>query len=272
MPGVPFTADDFGNLEMVRQIVLRRLRDDRGFNHFYAVWAADTEEYVTFGPPQEQTRNNFQMLADDALWQLFIQGVITPGTDAANPDFPRFRITRYGQEVLQAERFIPHDPAGYLDAVRQAANTIVGQASLAYVEEALRCFNSGCPLASVLLLGIAAEAVLLELCAVARDALQSPQEQTQLDNLQSVRPKHRWLVGKYNALPGPVRRQQLPESLDVTLTSLYELIRRQRNQLGHPQPHPPSIDRDAAFVYFKLFPTFISDGEAFAEYCRNHQL
>lgn len=272
MPTVRFTRDDFDNLEMVRQIVLRRLRDDPSFNQFYQQWDARTERYVTFDEPRGPVSGRFYMLVDEVLWQLFIQGVITPGKDAANPALPWFRITSHGRKTLEAERFIPHDPTGYLEEVHRVASSVVGRAAIAYLEEALRCFTSGCYLASVLLLGVAAEAVLLRLCEVARDALSDSGERRDLDHLQWVKPKHRWLVSKYESLPAGDRRTALPESLDVTLSSLYDLIRRQRNELGHPQEQPPAMDREQAFVYLKLFPTFIQDAEAFAAYCRNHGL
>ena len=88
----------------------------------------------------------------------------------------------------------------------------------------------------------------------------------------TVKAKHRWLVDKFQTLPAEVRRKQLPESLDMTLLSLYELIRRQRNDLGHPQENPPDVSRDQAFVQFRLFPTFIKDVEAFAAYCKSDGL
>ena len=272
MPAIKFTKDDFDNLEMVRQIVFRRLKDDRNFNLFYQYWDNSTERYVTFDEPQAQFRDRFEFLADEVLWQLFMQGVITPGKDSSNPALPWFRLTSYGKKVLAAERFIPHDPTGYLEEVGQVAQSVVGQAALTYLEEALRCFTSGCHLASVLLLGIASEAVLLRLCEVAQNALSDSKERSDFDQLQWVKPKHRWLVDKYDSLPARDRRTQLPESLDVTLTSLYDLIRRQRNELGHPQEQPPAIDRELAFMYLKLFPTFIKDAEAFATYCKNHSL
>ncbi len=271
MPAIKFTKDDFDNLELVRQIVLRRLKEDRNFNQFFMQWADRMERYVTFGEPQIPVRQRFEFLADEVLWQLFIQHVITPGKDSSNPDFPWFRLTSYGKKVLEADRFIPHDPTGYLAEISQVAQSVVGQASLAYLEESLRCFTSGCHLASVLLLGVAAEAVLLRLCDVAKNALHNQTERSKFDKLKSVKPKHRWLVDKYESLPSQDRRL-LPESLDVTLSSLYDLSRKQRNELGHPREHPPAVSRDAAFMYLRLFPTFIEDAEAFAAYCNDHGL
>ncbi len=124
----------------------------------------------------------------------------------------------------------------------------------------------------MLLLGVAAEAVFLQLCSVVLDALRDDAEREAFSQLQSVRPKHRWVVEKYNSMPRETRRSELPESLDMTLTSLYDLIRRHRNELGHPQEEPPTIEREQAFMNLKLFPTFIKDVEALAAYCRSHDM
>lgn len=272
MPPIQFTKDDFDNLEMVRQIVFRRLKDDRNFNLFYQRWDSRTQQYVIFGEPQAHVQSHFELFADEILWQLFIQGVITPGKEPSNPDLPWFRLTNYGKKVLAAERFIPHDPTGYLDDVKGIAKSDVGQAALPYLEEALRCFTSGCNVSSVLMLGISAEAVFLKLCIVITARLKQAAERKQFERLLWVKPKHEWVVNKYKSIPISDRKKLLPESLDTTLTALYDLIRRQRNELGHPQEQPPDIDRDKAYMYLKLFPTFISDVEAFVNYCKKHKI
>ncbi len=88
MPAIRFTQDDSDNLEMVRQIVLRRLKDDPHFNLFYQEWRGITERYVTFDEPLAQVIGRFEILADEVLWQLFIRGVITLGKDSPNLALP----------------------------------------------------------------------------------------------------------------------------------------------------------------------------------------
>jgi len=72
--------------------------------------------------------------------------------------------------------------------------------------------------------------------------------------------------------PSQVRRKQLPESLDVTLTSLGDLIRRQRNALGHPQQTLPTVDREMAFVFFRMFPEYVKALEEFAKFAQANAL
>lgn len=263
MAAVKFTQGDMNNVELVRQIVFHRLKDGQ-WNLLYDDWAeAQAGQYVTF--ETHHLRDQFIMLVLEVMWELIIQGVVTPGKDTSNPELPYFRITRHGTDVIKEDRFVPHDPTGYLSEVGKVATSDVGKAAIPYLEEALRCFAAGCNVSSVMMVGIGSEAVLLGLCKVVTNKISDPREAQEFGTLQWVKGKHRWLVDKYRALPKSDRKA-LPESLDTTLPSLYELIRRQRNDVGHPAEHPPSINRELAFVYLRLIPTLISDLEAFAAY------
>jgi hypothetical protein len=261
-----FREADRNNLDFVRQIVLYRLKHDDDWRHLDYHWHHD--RYVQF--ENRGLRNRFIELANEVMWQLIIQRIITPGMNRHNPQLPFFRITNYGKKVLEAESSIPHDPTDYLSELQSAASTLVGQVAIAYIEEALRCFNSGCHVASVLLLGVAAESVFLELCSVVASSITNASAKNEFEHKRFIRPKHRWIVDRYLQLPSSERRENLPESLDITLTSLYELIRRQRNDLGHPQQTPPTLDREQAFIFFRLFPGFVHDVEAFSAYCKSN--
>lgn len=233
-----FRDDDWGDLELVRQIVLRRLKEDADWHEFDRTWGDRASRFVQFDPPR--LRSRFIVLANEVMWQLIIQGVITVGHGEGNPNLPWFRITDYGQKVLAAERFVPHDPTGYMAELSVIAGPLDMTVASRYAEEALACFAAGCNVASVLLLGVAAESAFNQLCDSIRPTLNDAADKAKLDLTIPVRPRHRWLVERYQNLPAAERRR-LSESLDVTLTSLYDLIRKQRNDLGHPQEQPPQL-------------------------------
>lgn len=264
-----FRKSDIRNLEFARQIILNRLRSDPSWNQFDYNWdESKGGQFVRF--ENSELRRPFIVLVQEIMWQLMIQGIITPGKDSSNLNLPWFRTTDYGQEVLRTGRFIPHDQAGYLEELRRVLGSSTNDITLSYLEESLRCFNAGCHLASVLLLGIAAESVILQLAKIIDTSLKNPKEQSAFAKKSTIKQKHRWIVDKYQSLPGNVRREILPESLDLTLTSLYELIRRQRNDLGHPQDKIPNLNREQAFIFFRLFPSFVEDVGFFAAYCQKN--
>lgn len=258
MPEPPvFTQDDVDNLELVRQIIVNRLKQDAGWDSFAPhCWDENAADWVIIALPSLRTR--FIELANEVMWQLIIQGVISPGRDSYSIGPPFFHITSYGREVLQSEHVPPHDPTGYMKRLRELSRTAVTDVAIAYVEEALRCFMGGCPIAATLLLGVAAESVVLGLLDALEAAGRRPRR-----SARTIKPKHEWLVSQYKE-----DKAGLPESLGFTLTLLYDMIRRQRNELGHPQEAPPNVSREEAYVYFRLFLEFVADAEALAAHFR----
>lgn len=270
MPGEPvvFRDADFDNLELAREIVLRRLKRNPDWCQFDRTWGDGVQDVVRFEP--NRLRSRFIELANEIMWQLVVQCVITIGKDAHNDAYPWFRITAHGKKVLDAERFVPHDPTCYIQELVAITGPLDTAVAIAYAGEALNCYGAGCNVAAALLLGVAAEAAFNELCDSIRPTL-APADRPNLELAVPVRPRHRWLVARYESLRGGERRR-LPESLDVTLKFLYDLIRRQRNDLGHPQAQPPTTTREEAFMFFRFLPTFIGDAQELAQYCATNPI
>ena len=216
-------------------------------------------EFLDF--PTLRNRERFDELLRQVIWEFIASGVIAPGNglDLRQANLPFFTITEFGRKLLSAGRAIPQDPDGYLSEICEAGKTCLDRVAIGYIEEALCCLARGCHTASVLLLGVAAEAVLLKVCELIVAASTDPTVRKSYESLPDVaKRRHRWLVDQYEA------SKQKPDGLDVTLKSAYDLIRRQRNDLGHPQEIPPAIDREHAFVFFQVFLTVVRDLEAFA--------
>ncbi len=269
-PIFQFKKEDKKNLEFVRQIVLYRLKKDDEWHEFDYNWEPMSQHWVSF--ENRNVQDQFLLLANEVMWQLIIQGVITVGQNSNNPYLPKFRITDYGRKVSEEERFIPHDPTNYLSELNSLDCGLLDEITISYIEESLRCFHSGCSIASVLLLGIAAESIFLRLCRTIQDSLPNDSDKKKLDEKIPVKTKHRWIVKRIESLPNKTKKELLPESLDTTLTSLWDLIRKQRNDLGHPQESPPKINREQAFVYFRLFPQFVTDLKKLEEFYKTRMV
>ena len=50
--------------------------------------------------------------------------------------------------------------------------------------------------------------------------------------------------------------EALSVPVDQMVTTVYDLLRFQRNELGHPRETPPSITRADAFVNLQIFPRY----------------
>lgn len=269
---IRFDDAKLNDIDLVRGVFLRRLREDRTWKQV----GDDTnlDQYVEF--PSREHRVRFEELENQILWELISQGVLIPGNvwggGTSEANLPWFRITDYGRRVIAAGKIIPHEPTSYLSELRNAGPFCVDDVSMGYVQEALLCFNRGCYTAAVLLLGIAAEAIVLKLSEHCATSAPERSVQEKFKNLpDSVRQKHRRLVHLYESLPATTRRDELPNGLDMSLKSAYDMIRRQRNDLGHPQQVPPAVDREHAFVSLQVLPTLVRDFEALADFYRRRK-
>ncbi len=181
-----------------------------------------------------------------------------------NPNFPWFRRTSHGIRVLAAGEYVPNDPTGYL---ARLANRVpaLDPTVLVYLSESLETYRKGNSLASVVMLGIAAERVFLLIGESLHAAISDPSEKKKLEGvlaLQAIKPKLDWIERKIRAIEDmKPRLRDFPENAHLATMSLYDLLRKQRNELGHPREDPPTVDRHSAFTNLLLFPELYETAE-----------
>ena len=111
------------------------------------------------------------------MWELVIEGIYTPGTSMQQPNLPFLRVTEYGQKCFEAGELSGHDPDDYLQRLKAMCPSI-DDTTLLYTGEALDTFRSGKHLATTVMIGVAAENMLLRLIDSVHTALDSTQKQT----------------------------------------------------------------------------------------------
>jgi hypothetical protein len=209
----------------------------------------------------------------EVFWELVVEGIVAPGMDAWNLDLPWYHLTPYGRQVLNGEPASPHDEAAYLQRVRDLV-AAPDDTAMAYLAESVRAFRRGTPVASVVMLGIAAERVFLLLCDALLAALRDPNERSAFQAIMDrfvMKPKLDWVHGKVQDLQNR-RVPGLPDSATLAVTAIYDLLRSQRNDLGHPRERPPVVDRAGAFANLQLFPHFYQTAEALRAFLRTQQV
>ena len=111
-------------------------------------------------------------------------------------------------------------------------------------------------LASVVMVGVAAENMLLRLGSSVHSALDSPQKKTKFE----IATKDKRAKKLHDEILSRLRSPstQLPAELESMLTQhvdgIYDLIRRTRNDVGHPTGR--RIDRSETHALLLLFPTY----------------
>jgi hypothetical protein len=191
----------------------------------------------------------------EVIWGLVIEGVILPGTSSSNPTFPRLRLTEYGKQCCKAGELTPHDPDGYLNFLRKVCPS-VDAVTLLYTGEALDTFRTGRNLASVVMIGVAAENMLLRLVDSVHGALDTPQRQAKFEKDTKgkiAKKQHDEVLARLRSPATP-----LPGEIEALLTQhvdgIYDLIRRTRNDAGHPTGK--RMERYETHALLLLFPTY----------------
>ena len=216
----------------------------------------------------------FKRILLDVYWALIAEGVIAPGSAGRWGEVYEFHLTEYGRRLLAEPDYQPHDPAEYL---RQLGASIPSTDAtvLAYLQESLHCYARGLMVASAMMLGIAAERVFLLICDSLLGALKDSAEQAAFQKIldrNAMKPKLDWVSDKLREVQSPKRPADLPEDVDIKIPGIFNLIRCQRNDVGHPRPAPPTVTRDDAYGYLRIFPSYYATAEKVREFLEKNKV
>ena len=272
MDKINFDPSEEGGFELARAIVLQRLKEDTSWSQ-YDHSGTGFNRYVEYVGDPEAGRRRLCFLAQDILWELMIQGVIAPGLNINNPNLPFFHITEYGGKVISAGKYLPHDPTGYLDRFRgEVMNP--DPVVMSYLSESLECFSRGNLVASVVMLGIASERMFLLLCNALLDSLSDPKEKAEFGktlDLNAIKPKMGWVLDKIQSLQRGSPRP-LSDNVNIMLVTIFDFIRCQRNDLGHPQDSPPNVTLEDAYVNLRVFPSYCGMANQVINYLQTNKV
>ncbi len=168
----------------------------------------------------------------------------------ANRQFPFFRITEFGQRLIDNQQvYFFHDVSSYEALIRSEVPQI-DSVTLLYLKEAMQSFRTGCVLASTVMLGVATEHTFLLLVEKVE------QNATHATTFANVG-QQRTILQKFNKFKNILDQEarnltpELREDLDTHFAAILSIIRTFRNQSGHPTGK--IIDREQAYVLLQLF-------------------
>lgn len=193
-------------------------------------------------------------LVRDVFWDLFRQGFITLGVNHDNPMWPFFRLSHFGQQTLQSDRpYRFHDTTSFLAMVRAEVPDVSPEA-IAYLDEAVSAFYSGCLLASSVMLGVAAEAEFLRLVDVASASPTYGSAFSPIQNQRFIRQK---ITAFQSAIAPHLKHfpREAIEDLDANFNMIQSVLRIARNEAGHPTALIPR--REQVYVNLQLFVPFV---------------
>jgi hypothetical protein len=186
-----------------------------------------------------------------SFYDLFRTGYLSWGADLANPAPPFCHVTALGRRALAQHSRDPANPDGYLAHLRSQAP--VGPIAESYIREALNTFNTACFRATAVMVGAAAESVVLGV----RDGLVAKLQalnQPVPSNLSDWRIK-RVLSAVEAALVArkPIMPTTLFERFEANWPAFSHQIRTVRNDAGHPISVEP-VTSDEVHASLLIFP------------------
>ncbi len=241
--------------EIVRKVILYRLKYDTSWKQWGGFHGFDN--YVDFINKNDAAENKFEMCRMEILWELIIEGIIAPGMNYSNLELPWFHVTDFGKKVLETEKYAPHDHDGYLSRLKQDIPELDKVVEV-YLSESINCFRKGNNIAAMVMLGVASERVFLLLCESFEEALSDAIVKTKFSKiieLNSIKPKIDFVMELLSKNKKRIPKE-VSDNYEIMLTSIYNMIRSQRNELGHPQENPPIVRRDQIYVYLNIFPHY----------------
>lgn len=193
-----------------------------------------------------------EMKLRELIWEFLFQGILTVGMDSANTDLPFVRVTDYGKKCIEEGQILPHDPDGYLKTLKEEVPDI-DPIIIMYISEALQTFRRGCYLASIVMLGCAAEKTFLLLLEAMKNAISNQDSRSRFESKISgrmINSKIEEFEKRLSSFKGDLS-EDLRDNLDVLLNGIFTLIRMTRNEVGHPTGRV--MKRNETFAQLQMF-------------------
>jgi hypothetical protein len=183
---------------------------------------------------------------------LFRTGLLAWGTDLLNPNPPFFHLTETGRRALENVTRDPSNPAGYLRHMERRAS--IGPIAKSYLVEGLDCYVAGLFKAAAVMVGAAAESVILDLrdSVVARLGMLGHPIPKALQGWQ-IRPLTKALADIFNAGIDGKSHKDLRDRYDTYWSAFAGQIRAVRNDAGHPVSIDP-VASDTVHASLLVFP------------------
>lgn len=199
------------------------------------------------------------------MWQLLAQGVLVWGLGAeSNNTYPFYRLTEYGKSVVKDGAPQPYDPDGFVaeyDRIVASGDPIARD----YLVEAVRAFNANCLKSAAVMLGAASERVVYQLHAAFGSAISDATKKAKFEKDSAgitVSRKYGALKDRLDLMvAGKKLPFELAETVGNELPSAFQIIRRCRNDAGHPEI-PTSTDADTVFLNLRVFTEYARRVEA----------
>jgi len=224
------------------------------------------DEYSQIGPGYFQTNSVLRKVSKQlglrgnlefeqallTIWHdLFRTGYLAWGHNLNNPDPPFCHLTDQSRKTLENLSQDPANPDGYLTHLAELVT--LNPIAKSYLDEALKTYNLNCFKAAAVMIGAAAESIVLEL----RDTLSGRIREL---GRSPTRDLADWRIKKVlNAIQKELdshkrnMSRKLAEAFEAYWPAFTHQVRVARNEAGHPSSIEP-VTRDTVHASMLIFP------------------
>ncbi len=183
--------------------------------------------------------------------ELFRTGYLAWGFDLSNPDPPFFHLTEQGFRALAAFSRDPANSRGYLEYV--SSRVALSPIALSYLREAIDCYVAGLVKAAAVMVGVAAESLVIELRDATVQKLKAlgqtvPVAMNEWRSRTIATALQKFLESKRGTLP-----RELYERYEAYWPPFTHQIRSARNDAGHPASVDP-VTEPTVHASLLIFP------------------
>lgn len=198
-------------------------------------------------PLQKKDENKVR----EIIWDLITERILTLG-DYNNDTWPWFSLTEYGEKAVNSMEPIPHDPSGYLSRIKRDIPELDSIIEI-YLAESIRTYNIGQLLSSTITLGCASERALNILIETYKTTFVDQQKSFSF----AKKIEGKFIKTQFDEFDKSIKPQlnnltfDLKEGYTNTLTGVFQMIRYNRNNAGHPTGK--FVDKDTLFANLQVF-------------------
>jgi hypothetical protein len=177
-----------------------------------------------------------------------------------------------GKDLSRVRRFTPYDTGKYIERLRVKVSQVEPTLIL-YLTESLNGFRGASYLGSAVMLGVSAETLLLSLRDSVHAALDTPAKQTKFSAETKGKPAKRTydeIRKRLDPIMQTISHDLGKEDITAELTGIFDMIRKTRNDAGHPTGR--KVEREEAFALLQLFPLYCDAGYAVIEWLAKNKI
>lgn len=255
---------------LLRQQILQAIRDNAS-NGYSLMMLYDRIKHHYAGRESHELRN----CTFEEVFRLLSEGIIRPnyiidGTQA-KLFWDHFNLTEYGKSIIRHGAEHPFFEEDYLSRLRSMIPEGMELSSVVefYVKESVKLFRYEFYSSTVVMLGVGSEQVVDQLGYAVLDTLKEATK-----GKFRIVMGHRSISDKIKIIRSTFESScsdaDLKDFFDHAFTGFVTLLRKSRNEYGHPSI--TSATRDEALEYLYTFPQYIKRMYQVIEYYNNKRI